>query len=144
MKTNRARRKAIELRKKLGRRGQVDAESVANMLGLTVVLLKLESLQELMVDDCIGVADRLTPAWLRWVIGHAIGHKLLHPGNHMWMRMHTGLGNRLEREAEDFAQALLLDALEAKEEGLFHAWEVAEHFGVPEEAIYMQAALDLA
>lgn len=80
----------MELRKRLGLYGQVDAEAVANMLGLTVVPLRLESLQELMVDDCIGVADRLTPAWRRWVTGHAIGHKLLHPGNHVWLRMHTG------------------------------------------------------
>ena len=36
---------------------QVDAEAVANMLGLAVVPLKLEFLQGLMVDDCIGVAE---------------------------------------------------------------------------------------
>ena len=72
---------------------------------------------------------------------HAIGHKLLHPGNHMWMRMHTGLGNRLEREAEDFAHALCMDAQEAVNEGLVAAWEIAEHFGVPEELVKLQAPL---
>ena len=131
----------MELRQKLGLHGQVDAESVANMLGLTVVPLKLETLQELMVDDCIGVADRLTAPWRRWVTAHAIGHKLLHPGNHMWMRMHTGLGSRLEREAEDFAHALLLDAEEAVSGGMVNAWEIAEHFGVPEEVVLLQVPL---
>ena len=144
MRVNRARRKATELRKRLGLRGQVDAESVANILGLAVVPLKLESLQELMVDDCIGVADRLTPGWRRWVVAHAIGHKLLHPGNHMWMRKHTSLGNRLEREAEDFAHALLLDVQEAVDVGLAGAWEIAEYFGVPEELVCFQSHLDLS
>ncbi|MCY4623401.1 MAG: ImmA/IrrE family metallo-endopeptidase [Chloroflexi bacterium] len=131
----------MELRTKLGLRGQVDAEAVANLLGLTVVPLQLEELQELMVDDCIGVADRLAPAWRRWVIAHAVGHKVLHPGNHLWMRMHTGLAGKVEREAEDFAQALLLDATEVVGEGLSEAWEIAENFGVPEELVLLQAPL---
>lgn len=143
MNMNRARRKAIELRAKLRLQGQVDAEAVANVLGLTVVSLKLERLQELTVDDCIGVAERLTPAWRRWVIAHAVGHKVLHPGNHLWMRLNTGLGSRLEREAEDFAHALLLDAREALDEGLAKAWQIAEHFGVPAELVLLQVPMIL-
>lgn len=141
MRANRAAQKAMGLRRKLGLRGQVDAGAVANILGLTVFPLKLSTLQELMVDDCIGVADRLTSEWRRWVIAHAIGHKVLHPGNHLWMRMHTGLGGKVEREAEDFAHALLLDAEEALDEGFTEVWEIAEYFGVPEELILLQAPL---
>ena len=141
MKMTRATRKAVELRSKLGLYGQVDAEAVANVLGLTVVSLKLEVLQELTVDDYIGVAERLVPAWRRWVVAHAVGHKVLHPGNHLWMRMHTGLGGKVEREAEDFAHALLMDAREAVEEGLSETWEIAEHFGVPEDLVFLQAPL---
>ena len=141
MGANRARGKAMELRRKLGLHGQVDAEAAANMLGLSVVPLNLESLQELLVDDCIGVANRLTPSWRRWVIAHAIGHKLLHPGNHMWMRINTGLGNKLEREAEDFAYSLLMDVQEALHMGVVDAWEMAEYFGVPEELVLLQAPL---
>ena len=95
------------------------------------------------MDDCIGVAERLDPAWRRWVTAHAIGHKLLHPGNHLWMRTYTGLANRLEREAEDFAYALLLDAREVANEGLTSVWEVAEHFGVPKELVALQVPLNL-
>ena len=131
----------MELRKKLSMHCQVDAEAVANMLGLAVVPLKLEFLQGLMVDDCIGVANRLAPSWRRWVIAHAIGHRLLHPGNHMWMRMNTGLGSRLEREAEDFAHSLRLDVQEVLHVGVANAWEVAEYFGVPEELVLLQALL---
>ena len=141
MKMTRARRKALDLRGKLGLHGQVDAEAVANVLGLTVVPLKLEGLQELMVDDCIGVAERLPPDWRRWVIAHALGHRVLHPGNHLWLRMHTGLEGRVEREAEDFAHALLLDPKEAVDEGLTQAWEIAEYFGVPEELILLQVPM---
>ena len=138
MIANRATRKAKQLRQKLSLRGRVDVESVANILGLTIVPLKLESLQELMVDDCIGVAARLEPAWRRWVIAHAIGHKVLHPGNHMWMRKHTSLGNRLEREAEDFARSLLMDPGEAVDAGLLDAWDLADYFGVPTEMACLQ------
>ena len=128
----------MELGKKLGLKGQVDPEAAANMLGLMVVPLKLESLQELMVDDCIGVADRLPSEWLRWVVAHAIGHRVLHPGNHMWMRIHTALANRLEREAKDFTHTLLVDFEEAVDAGLVHTWEIAEYFGVPEEMVFFR------
>lgn len=143
MRANRAAQKAMDLRRKLGLRGQVDVEAVANILGLTVLPLKLGTLQELMVDDCVGVAVRLTPEWKRWVIAHAVGHRVLHPGNHLWMRMHTELGNRVEREAEDFAHALLIDPREATQMRLVQVWEIAEHFGVPAEQVYLQGQLDL-
>ena len=91
----------------------------------------------------IGVAERLDPCWRRWVIAHAIGHRLLHPGNHLWIRDHSSLGGgRYEREAEDFALALLVDTGgEAREEGLRELWEVADHFGVPQELVVFQPPL---
>ena len=141
MRSNRATRKGIELRKKLDLLGQVDAEAVANLLGLTVVPLTLEVLQELTVDDCIGVAQRLNAAWRRWVIAHAIGHKVLHPGNHLWMRTHTCLATKIEREAEDFALAFLVSLQEVIGANLAGSSEIAEYFGVPEEMILIQAPL---
>ena len=69
---------------------------------------------------------------------HAIGHRLLHPGNHLWIRLHTGLAQRFEREAEDFARALLVDPQEAAGAGLTQSWEVAEYFGVPHEVLRLQ------
>ena len=95
-------------------------------------------LQEMKVDNVIGVAERLDAPWRRWVIAHAIGHSLLHPGNHLWMQDHTLLGHRVEREAEEFAGALLMDEREALEQGLVHPWEMAECFGVPEELVRTQ------
>ena len=137
----RAQRKAVELRKKLGLSGRVDAESVAGILGLYVVPWPMQVQEEMQMGRYIGVAERLDARWRRWVIAHAIGHRLLHTGNHLWIRDHTSLGSLFEREAEDFARALLVDVSEAMEEGLSEVWEVAEHFGVPEEMVILQAPM---
>ena len=139
----RAQRKGAELRRKLGLHGRVDAEAVAGILGLEVVPWPLAVQEEMQMDRYIGVAERLDPPWRRWVIAHAIGHKLLHAGNHLWVRDHTSLGSLFEREAEDFARALLMDAGEAMEEGLSEVWEVAEHFGVPEQLVWFQPPLPM-
>ncbi|MCY4583482.1 MAG: ImmA/IrrE family metallo-endopeptidase [Chloroflexi bacterium] len=133
MRLTRAQRRGRELRRELGLRGRVDAEALAEHLGLEVFSWPFRTLQEMKVDDVIGVAERLDASWRRWVIAHAIGHSLLHPGNHLWMQEHTLLGHRVEREAEEFAGALLVDEDEALERGLVHPSEVAEYFGVPEE-----------
>ena len=139
----RAQRKAEQLRRKLGLHGRVDAETVANMVGLEVVPWPLEVQEEMQMGLYIGVAERLDPLWRRWVIAHAIGHKLLHSGNHLWIRDHTSLGGIYEREAEGFARALLMDVAEAMAEGLSELWEVAEHFGVPEEMAWLQPPLPM-
>ena len=94
---NRAQRKAADLRCKLELRGRVDAEAVANHLGLVVQPWPLKVQEELQVDGFICVAERLGPRWRRWVTAHAIGHRLLHPGNHLWIRDHTSFGGRFER-----------------------------------------------
>ena len=140
---NRAQRKALSLRHRLGLRGEVEVETVANLLGMEVVTWPLTVLKEMVIGDYICVSKRLDSGWRRWVIAHAIGHRLMHPGNHTWVRFHTGLAHRFEREAEDFACYLLLDASEAIHAGLTESWEIAEHFGVPDELVRLQAPLRL-
>ena len=139
----RAQREALKLRRKLGLSGRVDAEAVANMLDMEVVPWPLDVQEEMQMDRYIGVAERLDSRMRRWVIAHAIGHKLLHTGNHLWIRDHTSLGGLYEREAEDFARALLVDVDEAMAEGLSEVWEVAEHFGVPQELAWLQPPLPM-
>ena len=141
---SRARQRGSALRRELGLRGPVDAEAVANDLGLAVQRRSLRVLEEMRLEDYVAVADRLEPEWWRWVVAHAIGHCLLHPGNHLWIRRHTDLARGFEREAEDFACGLLVDVEEAAAEGLVTSWEVAEHFGVPEEMVREQLSTDLA
>ena len=139
----RAQRKAKELRRKLKLSGRVDTETVANILGLEVVTWPLDVQEEMQMDRYIGVAERLDSRQRRWVIAHAIGHQQLHSGNHLWIRDHTSLSGLYEREAEDFARALLVDVDEAMDEGLSEVWEVAEHFGVPQELAWLQPPLPM-
>ena len=140
---NRAQRRAVALRRKLGLTGRVDAEAVANLLGYDVRLLAMSVQTEFAVDGEICVAERLGPEWRRWVTAHALGHKVLHPGNHIWTRAKTVLACRYEREADDFAHSLLMDGREAMEACLTESWEVAEHFGVPDDMLRLQATLIL-
>ena len=137
----RAHRKGADLRRKLGLSGRVDAEAVANIMGYPVKRLPLVKQKELEIDGFIGIAERLGPEESRWCIAHCLGHKMLHPGNQLWVYRKTMLGNRHEREANDFAHTLLMDGREAIRAGLTCAWEVACYFGVPEEFVRVQAPM---
>ncbi len=136
---SRAHEEGSRIRRELGLSGQVDAEAVAARLGLTVRLWPLAVLEQMGLGDYVVVADRLEPEWRRWVVGHAIGHCLLDPGNHLWLRQRTALGRAYERETEDFAYGLLVDTSEVVARGLVQSWEIAEHFGVPDEVVRLQA-----
>ena len=138
---NRAQRKAVELRFKLGLCGRVDAEGVANILGYEVIPWPMQVHQELRIDRYICVAEDLEPDWRRWMIAHAIGHIQMHPGNHLWIYKHIRFGGRIEREAEDFTGAFLMDVREALAAHLTDWWEVAEHFGVPDSMVRLQLPL---
>ena len=136
-----AQARGAALRRKLGLSGRVDAEAVANLYGYPVKRLPLVKQKELEVAGIICIADRLGPEWRRWCIAHSLGHKMMHPGNLLKVGRETGLGYRFEREANDFARALLMDGREAIRAGLTCTWEVAEHFGVPEEVVRLQPPL---
>ena len=140
---NRAQRRAVELRRLLGLHGRVDARSVADILELEIWPRPFREFQEMKMGEFICIALRFEPEWKRWCTAHAIGHLLMHPGNHLWIRSHTGLAHKFEREAEDFAHALLLDVHEVVERGFTHSWQVAEYFGVPEEVLRLQVPLNL-
>ena len=62
----------------------------------------------------------------------------MHPGNHVWTHRHTGLAQKHEREAEDFAHTLPLDVHEVVDWGFTHSCQIAEYFGVPEEVLGLQ------
>ena len=130
---NRAQRRGADMRRQLGLRGRVDAEAVAASLGLSVRPWWMEVQTEMMMNGEILVAERLGPEERRWETAHAIGHRLLHRGNHLELPEHQRRRN--EREADQFACALLVDVEEARREGLVHSWEIAEHFGVPDELV---------
>ena len=123
------------MRRRLGLRGRVDADAVVAGLGLSVRAWSMEVQREFTMDREIVVAERLNREWRRWMIAHGICHHLFHPGNHLALRRHSELPLPWEREADQFACALLVDAEEARREGLVHSWQIAEHFGVPDELV---------
>ena len=136
---NRAQRRGAALRRALGLCGRVDVEAVAAGLGLGVRPWHFVVQTEMTVGGEILIAERLSPEERRWETAHAIGHRLLHGGNHIEQPKHQR--RRYEREADDFAHELLIDAEEALAEGLVHSWEIAEHFGVPGHSVRVQARL---
>ena len=139
---NRPQQLGAALRRSLGLRGRVDAEAVANARGLDVRPWYFETQTEMQMGCEILVAERLGPEQRRWETAHAIGHALMHPGNHLDLPEH--LKRRQEREADDFAHGLLIDFEEARKEGLAHSWEIAEYFGVPEERVRQALLLPAA
>ena len=140
----RAAKRGAALRRKLGLTGRVDAEVVADIMGYPVKRLPLVKQKELEVAGFICIADWLGPEESRWYIAHALGHKTMHEGNQLWVYKNTLLGYKYEREAQDFAHALLTDDREAIGEGLTCSLEVADYFGVPEEFVRVQAPMEFA
>ena len=70
-------------------------------------------LQERQAGDLMGGAQRPGLSWWKWMIVHAIGHKRMHPGDHLWMQAHPLLGYRGEHEADEFSGTLLMGGREA-------------------------------
>ena len=92
-------------------------------------------IDEVKSHQFIGVSNRLPYARRNWAIAHGIGHHALHAGNQAWLRVHTSLAVKDERQAEDFAYGLLVDEDEAIFEGLA-TWEWREYFRVPDELLW--------
>ena len=134
----RAREKGRLLRHKYALTGNVDAQDLAERLGLEVFSwpLPANEVHETMVGRSI---DELNDQERRWAIAHGIGHRVLHPGNQIWLRSRTGLAIPFEREAEDFAYGMLVDEAEVLEERLGTLAEVSEHFGIPMHTLWENA-----
>ncbi len=136
-----ATRLAKKLRQKVSGKGCIDVEAIAHMLGFEVIVQPFVDVYEVKVGEYIAVAERLSPDWRRWSIAHAIGHRMMHDGNALWLRAHTQLAIPYEREAEEFAYVLLVNEQEATRASMTEAWEIAEHFGVPQEMVRVQGEL---
>ena len=111
------------------------------MLGFEVIPWALRAQEEMRIDRYMCIAEDLEPDERRWMIAHSIGHWFLHPGNHLWIYKHTSFGGRIEREANDFACAMLMDVEEALDAHLTESWEIAEHFGIPDRMVRLQLPL---
>ena len=140
----RASLEAEKFRHKHGLSGWVDVIALAHGLGLEVYerAMPTDELHEVIVKNNIAVAEELSEPEQRWAIAHSIGHFIMHSRfNHVWLRANSGLADKLERQAENFAYALLVDEDEALDEGLETVHGIAGFYGVPPERAWVQSRL---
>jgi hypothetical protein len=65
-------------------------------------------LREVVIESRIGIDDRLSGSWTRWLTAHALGHHLLHTGTSLYLESWQWVGKlKAERQAEEFAAGLL-------------------------------------
>ena len=97
----RAKHKGRLLRRKYRLSGQVDAVALAEVMGLRVDFwqLPVKDLHEATRGRNIAVAADLDATEQRWAVAHGIGHRILHPANHLWLRATTMLAVPYERQS---------------------------------------------
>ena len=113
----------------------LDMEDLANKLGCELIEWPfLSPVKEVKHGRWIGIAKGVEQNERRYLAAHALGHHLLHCGNQLWFRdWHETSVLKQEREADEFAAHLLMPQDELEKLGKPTTWEIAEHFGVPEE-----------
>ena len=140
----RAQKKAAELRRRLGLRGRVDAEAVASILGLEVVAWPMRVQEEMQMGRYIGVAERSGRPLA------ALGDSPRHWAPTPSQRQPPVDSRPHESEQSVRAGGRGVRARVADGRGRSYgggpereAWEVAEHFGVPEEMVLFQAPMNM-
>ena len=89
----------------------------------------------------IAVNSRLSKRKRRELVAHAIGHHLMHAGNHLAMQKRIySFGNYHEKQANIFAAVLLMpsDELRRMLKAKPKLHEIAEHFQVTEELVKLR------
>lgn len=91
-----------------------DLDQIAESLGLNVIPQKMEGrLREFYFRGSIVISADLSPREKRELVAHAIGHHLLHAGNHLAMQKRIySFGNYHEKQANVFAACLLMPSNE--------------------------------
>ena len=107
--------RARKLAKKYGN----DPEKIAERLGIKVIRLPMESIKGAAISlkrfKLIFVNSNLTPIEQKIVIGHEIGHFLLHPStNYVFIQQHTFFQDKHEYQANMFACELILGEVAEK------------------------------
>jgi hypothetical protein len=113
----------------------LDMEELLNETGCELVEWPfLSPVKEVKHGRWIGIAAGLDQKERRFLAAHALGHHLLHCGNQLWFRdWQETCVLRQEREADEFAAHILMPETELEKLGNPTTWDIAEHFGVPEE-----------
>jgi hypothetical protein len=86
-----------------------DLKPLLDDLGLEVVPWRFSGrVREVIVEGVVGIDDRLSPSWVRWLTAHAIGHHVLHTGTSFYLESWQWVNRRkAERQAEEFVAGLL-------------------------------------
>jgi Zn-dependent peptidase ImmA (M78 family) len=86
--------------------------------------------REVGIEGTIGLDERLSERWVRWLTAHAIGHHLLHTGTSLYLESWQWVDRlKAERQAEEFAADLLLP----QDSGRVHGHRgVARRCGIPD------------
>jgi Zn-dependent peptidase ImmA (M78 family) len=122
----------------------VNVVELAQAMGFNVDVwdMPAQVLHEISTRGNIAVSPELDDRDRRWAVAHGIAHASMHErGNHVWLKLHTFLHDKFEREAEEFAYGLLVNKEEAWAEGLRSVEEMAYYFGVPAEKLWLQGRL---
>ena len=87
-----------------------DLDPVLAKLGIAVVPWRFAGrVREVVIEGTIGIDDRLSEPWVRWLTAHALGHHLLHTGTSLYLESWQWVSRvKAERQAEEFASGLLL------------------------------------
>lgn len=137
----RAMRQAEGVRKHFGG----DPERIARALGLLVLEEELTGrLEEIYFGDAIVLRRALPEPVKRELIAHAIGHHVMHAGNHLTLETRTySFGNYHERQANVFAACLLVpeEELQAKIEAGRPLPDLSQDFEVTDELLLFRLQL---
>ena len=129
--------RVIEQANKTRRAYGNDLDEIAKSLGLNVIPQKMEGrLREFYFSGSIVISENLSPREKRELVAHAIGHHLLHAGNHLAMQKRIySFGNHHEKQANVFAACLLMPSNEFGEylKNRPRIDEIANSFQVTEE-----------
>ena len=119
-----------------------DLDQIADSLGLNVVPQKMEGrLKEFYLRGSIVINENLSNREKRELVAHAIGHHLLHAGNHLAMQKRIySFGNYHEKQANVFAACLLmpLEDLSRFISNRSRIDEIANHFQVREDLVRLR------
>ena len=117
-----------------------DLSPLLHRFGLELVPWRFEGrVREVIIEGAIGIDDRLSAPWVRWLTAHAIGHRLLHTGTSLYLESWQWVNRvKAERQAEEFAAGLLLPATPGRLAG---TRTLAARCGIPEPKAAWAAAL---
>ncbi len=108
-----------------------DLTPLLDELGLQVVAWPFVGrVREVIVEGVIGIEERLSEPWRRWLTAHAVGHHMLHTGTSLYLESWQWVSRfKAERQAEEFAAGLLTPVGAPR---LFGPRAASKRWGIPE------------